>query len=136
MGDWEDFCNSNGRGLDWEPWNEPGWADDGNEDSYCGPDDQEKSNEYEEEFEMAKAKRDESIIILSNLLERASANKKDFTKMERKAIKHAISVLSESDEYESTVVTEHTTACWGQPRNNNHKELTPPPMDFDDDIPF
>jgi hypothetical protein len=28
MGDWEKFCDSNGMGMDWEPWNESGWSDD------------------------------------------------------------------------------------------------------------
>ncbi|HHQ4645866.1 TPA: hypothetical protein ACSP3W_004208 [Aeromonas veronii] len=28
MGDWEEYCSSSGKPLNWEPWNEPGWAND------------------------------------------------------------------------------------------------------------
>ncbi|MFA0081646.1 hypothetical protein AB4383_06370 [Vibrio breoganii] len=41
MGDWEDFCDSHGMGMDWEPWNSPGWGD--NEDLSKFVDIQEKA---------------------------------------------------------------------------------------------
>lgn len=131
MGDWEDFCNSNGKGMDWEPWDEPGWGDDVKEDSY------DSFSDYQEHG-IDKKELNKSIIILTNLLERVCANKKDFTKMEMSAIKHAISVLSEQDGYEneSACGPENATLGWGHPQNNAPKQGKEPPMDFDDDIPF
>lgn len=120
MGDWEDFCDSNGKGMDWEPWNESGWADD-------------DYNEIDntEEFEVDNCQLNTSIAILRNLLERANANDKHFTNMEREAIKFAISILSKQDEF--VTGSETGAAC---PEINTEAHSKEHPMDFEDDIPF
>ncbi|NVC63406.1 hypothetical protein FC652_09720 [Vibrio sp. 05-20-BW147] len=132
MGDWEDIFGSEGMEPDFAPWDAPGWADDHDDIS------------NEEEYEIDVKERYNTLVILSNLLERANTNKKVFTKMERKAIKFAIAVLSSKNCLKnlSEPNIEATTTGWGQPKSQigwgqpkSSDNETPVDTD-DDDIAF